>query len=315
MRHLLTLDDLAPTDLNRLFAQALVLKRARAAATPIAPALAGKTVALLFEKPSLRTRISFEVAVRELGGTSLYLSPREVGLGAREAVRDVARVLGSYVHAVVIRTFRHELVEEFARYAPIPIINGLTDAHHPCQGLTDLFTIAERFGSPAGRTLAYVGDGNNVAHSLLQAAVTCGMRIRIANPAGYETDPTVVASARRVAATTGATVTLLRDPSDAVSDADVIYTDVWTSMGQEDEAERRRAIFAPYRVDGALLARALPSAIVLHPLPAHRGEEITDDVLDGPQSCIFIQAENRLHVQKALLRSLLAVEAHVSLSA
>lgn len=315
MQHLLTLDGLTPAELDRLFAQALILKRARATGTPVAPALAGKTIAILFEKPSLRTRVSFEVATLELGGASLYLSPQEVGLGSREAVRDVARVLSGYVHAVVLRTFRHEIAEEFARYATIPVINGLTDAHHPCQGLTDLFTIAEHFGSPAGRTLAYVGDGNNVAHSLLQAAVKLGMSVRVATPAGHEPDPAVVAATRRDAAGTGASVTLLRDPYEAVADADVVYTDVWASMGQEAEAQQRRAIFAPYQVNAALLAHAAPHAVVLHPLPAHRGEEIADDVLDGPQSRVFTQAENRLHVQKAILRSLLAADARASLSA
>jgi ornithine carbamoyltransferase len=315
MQHLLTLDGLTPAELDRLCSQALALKRARAAGTVQTPALAGKTVALLFEKPSLRTRVSFEVAARELGGGSLYLSPQEVGLGAREAVRDVARVLSAYVHAVVIRTFRHEIVEEFAQYATVPVINGLTNGHHPCQGLTDVFTIAEHFGSPAGRTLAYIGDGNNVAHSLLQAAVTAGMHVRLATPEGYEPDAAVVAAAREQAALTGASVALLRDPAEAAAGADVLYTDVWTSMGQEAEAGWRQAVFAPYRLDARLLALAAPTAVVLHPLPAHRGEEIADDVLDGPQSLVFAQAENRLHMQKAVLRTLLAADALISRSA
>jgi ornithine carbamoyltransferase len=315
MRHLLTLDDITPAELDRLYAQALTMKRARATGVATPPALAGKTVALLFEKPSLRTRVSFEVATRELGGASLYLSPQEVGLGAREAISDVARVLSTYVHAVVVRTFHHARVEELARHASIPVINGLTDAHHPCQGLTDVFTVGEHFGATGGRTLAYLGDGNNVAHSLLQAAVGAGLHIYIATPAGYEPDPAVVAAARCAARDTGASVSLLRDPIEAAAGADVLYTDVWTSMGQEDEAAQRRATFAPYQVNAALLAHAAPHAIVLHPLPAHRGEEITDDVLDGPQSLVFVQAENRLHVQKAILRTLLAADARVSLSA
>jgi len=315
VQHLLTLDGLTPAELDRLCSQALALKRARAAGTVSAPVLAGKTVALLFEKPSLRTRVSFEVAARELGGASLYLAPQEVGLGAREAVRDVARVLSAYVHAVVIRTFRHETVEEFARYASVPVINGLTDGHHPCQGLTDVFTIAEYFGSPAGRTLAYIGDGNNVAHSLLQAAVTAGMHARLATPEGYEPDAALVAAAREQAALTGGSVALLRDPAEAAAGADVLYTDVWTSMGQEAEAGWRQAVFASYRLDASLLALAAPTAVVMHPLPAHRGEEIADEVLDGPQSRVFVQAENRLHMQKAVLRTLLAADALISRSA
>ncbi len=309
MQHLLTLDGLTPTELDALYAQALVLKRTRGAGKSAPPVLAGKTVALLFEKPSLRTRVSFEVAVRELGGESLYLSPQEVGLGTREAPRDVARVLSGYVHAVVLRTFSHALLEEFARWSAAPVINGLTDGHHPCQGLTDVFTIGEQFGSARGRTLAYVGDGNNVAHSLLQAAVKAGMDVRIATPAGYEPQAGVLAAAVHEARQTGGSIAVTTDPREAARGADVVYTDVWTSMGQEAEAERRRAIFAPYQVNAALLAHAATHAVVLHPLPAHRGEEITDEVLDGPQSLVFIQAENRLHVQKAILRELLATDA------
>ena len=315
MQHLLTLDGLTPAEIDALYALALVLKRARAAGKNVPPALAGKTVALLFEKPSLRTRVSFEVAVRELGGGSLYLSPQEIGLGAREAVRDVAQVLSSYVHAIVIRTFSQALLEEFAQWSAVPVINGLTDGHHPCQGLTDVFTIGEHFGSPKGRTLAYVGDGNNVAHSLLQAAVKAGMNVKIATPAGYEPEASVLAAARGEARQTGGSIKALRDPFEAATGADALYTDVWTSMGQEAEAEQRRAIFAPYQVNAALLACAAPDAIALHPLPAHRGEEITDEVLDGPQSLVFVQAENRLHVQKAILRSLLVSDALMSRTA
>jgi ornithine carbamoyltransferase len=313
--HLLTLDGMSPAELDHLLAQARLMKRARLAATPAPPALAGRTVALLFEKPSLRTRVSFEVAARELGAHSLYLSPPEVGLGRREAVADVARVLGGYVHAVVLRTFAHAVAEEFARHSPVPVINGLTDAHHPCQGLTDVFTIVEQRGRAAGQILAYVGDGNNCAHSLLQAAVKLGMHVRLATPPGYEPAPAVVAAAVLEAAQTGASVTLLADPREAARGADVLYTDVWTSMGQEAEGAVRRAVFAPFRVDGELLALAAPDAIVMHPLPAHRGEEITDEVLDGPQSRVVVQAENRLHVQKAVLRSLLAADARASRSA
>lgn len=311
MTHLLSLDELGPNDLEMLFAQARQLKRARQAGAPPSQLLAGKTVALLFEKPSLRTRVSFEVATRELGGDSLYLSPQEVGLGARESIADVARVLSGYVHAVVLRTFHHAVVEEFARHATIPVINGLTDRHHPCQALADIFTIAEEFGSSAGRTLAYIGDGNNVAHSLIQAAAKAGMCIRVATPPGYEPDDAVLDAARRDAVRTGAHLAVMHSAEDAAAGADVLYTDVWTSMGQEAESTLRRAVFAPYRMDTRLLALAGPGAIIMHPLPAHRGEEITDDVLDGSQSRVFVQAENRLHVQKAILRSLVATEARV----
>jgi ornithine carbamoyltransferase len=315
MQHLLTLDGISPREMEQIFAQATLMKRARLSALPTAPLLAGRHIALLFEKPSLRTRVSFEVAARELGAHTLYLLPQEVGLGSREAVADVARVLSAYVHAVVLRTFRHDVAEEFARAASVPVINGLTDLHHPCQGLTDIFTIVEHHGRAARRTLAYVGDGNNCAHSLLQAAVKAGMDVRIATPPGYAPHAGVVAAAQQEAARTGAGVHLLSDPREAVRGADVVYTDVWTSMGQEAQREARRAIFAAYRVDRALVALAAPDAIVLHPLPAHRGEEISDEVLDGPRSRVFVQAENRLHVQKAILRLVLATDAAASRSA
>ena len=315
MNHLLSLDSLSPNEFDALLAQARLLKYMRGVATQGVLPFAGKTLALLFEKPSLRTRVSFEVAAGELGGRTLYLSPQEVGLGTRETIGDVARVLSAYVHAIVFRTFSHATLEEFTRHATVPVINGLSDLHHPCQGLTDVFTIAERFGSPVGLTLAYVGDGNNVAHSLLEAAVKSGMRVRLATPNGYAPHPDVVASARAVAAATGGSVALLTDPAEAAAGAHVVYTDVWTSMGQEAECAERRAVFAPYQVNARLLARADRRAIVMHPLPAHRGEEITDDVLDGPQSVVFTQAENRLHLQKAILRMLVTAGTPVSLMA
>ncbi len=315
LTHLLTLDGMSSEDMENLFTQARLLKLARATAPNAAQPLAGRTVALLFEKPSLRTRVSFEVAARELGANSLYLSWQEVGLGQREAVKDVAQVLGSYVHAILIRTFSHALVEELARWSPVPVINGLTDSHHPCQGLTDVFTIEEQLGGAAGKTLAYVGDGNNCAHSLTQAAAKAGMHVRIATPAGYEPDPAALASAKRDAALSGGSISLLRDPAEAAAGADAIYTDVWASMGQEHEAEARRAIFAPYQVNAALLAHAAPGAIVLHPLPAHRGEEITDEAIDGQHSRVFVQAENRLHVQKAILRAVVMARRQAVLTA
>jgi ornithine carbamoyltransferase len=306
VKHLLSLDDVSPAAMRALLTRAALLKRAREAGEPRPAPLAGKTVALLFEKPSLRTRVSFEVAARELGAGSLYLSPAEVGLGQRESVADVARVLSGYVHAVVIRTFSHATLETFAGAASIPVVNGLTDLHHPCQALADVLTMSEEFGDLTGKVLAYAGDGNNVAHSLLQAATRAGMHVRIATPAGHEPDSAIVQAARGVAAETGGSVTLLRDPVAAASGASVLYTDVWTSMGQEAESAARRPTFAPYQLSAGLLAHARPDAIVLHPLPAHRGEEITDEVADGPRSRIFAQAANRLHAQAAVLLALLA---------
>jgi len=308
MFDLLTLDDVTPAEMQDIFTQAKLLKLGRTSGAPVAQPLAGRTVALLFEKPSLRTRVSFEVAARELGASSLYLSWQEVGLGKREAVKDVARVLSTYVHAIVMRTFSHEIVEEMAQWASVPVINGLTDSHHPCQGLTDVFTIEEQLGGAQGKTLAYVGDGNNCAHSLAQTAAKAGMHVRIATPHGYEPDAHAIASAQRDAALAGGSITLLHDPAEAVAGADAIYTDVWASMGQEDEATQRRVTFAPYQVNIGLLALAAPHAILLHPLPAHRGEEVSDEALDGPHSRVIVQAENRLHVQKAILRTTLAAQ-------
>ncbi|MGZ6392460.1 MAG: ornithine carbamoyltransferase [Ktedonobacterales bacterium] len=308
MTDLLSLDDLTSDDLDRLFTLAIQAKRGRVGAALGDAPLAGRTIALLFEKPSLRTRVSFEVAARELGAQSIYLSPQEVGLGQREAVGDVARVLSSYVHAVVLRTHKHSLAEEFARYATVPLINGLTDRHHPCQGLTDAFTIVEYLGEAGGRTLAYVGDGNNVAHSLIQVAAKLGMHIRVASPPGYEPDAEIAATAKREAVQHGGSLSVSHDPEEAAHGADVLYTDVWTSMGQEGEKANRERLFAPYRIDAHILSLAAADAIVLHPMPAHRGEEIADEVLDGPRSRAFVQAENRLHVQKAILELLLLGE-------
>ncbi|MBA3825871.1 MAG: ornithine carbamoyltransferase [Ktedonobacterales bacterium] len=303
MQHLLTLADVSADEIAYLCANARLMKHKRGAIQP--PALAGHTIALLFEKPSLRTRVSFEVAARELGANCLYLSPQEVGLNKREATADVARVLSRYVHCVVLRTFDHATVEEFAHSASIPVINGLTDAHHPCQGLTDAFTIVEQCEAQPHPIVAYLGDGNNCAHSLLQAGVKLGMHLRIATPPGYAPSAQVVAQAQCEAKRTGGSVTLMTDTQEAARGADVLYTDVWASMGQEAEIADRRAIFAPYRIDAALLALARPAAIVLHPLPAHRGDEIATEVIDGPHSRVFVQAENRLHMQKAILRRLL----------
>jgi ornithine carbamoyltransferase len=298
-RHFISIGDLDAAELDHLLSLALDLKSARG--TGASP-LARRTLAQIFEKPSLRTRLSFDVGMVELGGHCVYLSPQEVGLGRRESVADVARVVARMVDAVVLRTNSHETIEEFARCSSIPVINGLSDLSHPCQGLADILTISEKKGMDLrGVTVAYVGDGNNVLHSLMLAAVLRSAHLRVATPAGFEPLPRFVDAARRIAGETGASLELGADPIAAVTDADVVYTDVWTSMGQEQEYERRRRSFQGYQVNAELLRHAKPDAIVMHDLPAHRGEEITDDVMDGPQSVVFDQAENRLHAQKAIL--------------
>jgi ornithine carbamoyltransferase len=268
--------------------------------------LPGRVVALIFQKPSLRTRVSFEVGMADLGGQALYLAPAEVGLGERESPADVARVLSRMVHGIVARVFSHADVETLAREATIPVVNGLSDAEHPCQALADLQTMAEHAGRLQGVTVAYVGDGNNVTHSLMLAAPTFGVGMRIATPPGYRPAPEITRQAEERAEEAGTELSLMDDPYAAVRGADFIYTDTWYSMGQEAEAEQRRPIFKPYQVNAALLRAAGPNTKVLHCLPAHRGDEITDEVLDGPASLVYDQAENRLHAQKALLVELLA---------
>ena len=297
-RHLVSINDLDAADIEELLRDAAQLKRER---RPSPPPLEGKVAALIFEKPSLRTRMSFDVGMYELGGHAVYLSPAEVGLGRRESVADVARVVSRYADVAILRTFAHETMEEFARYSAIPIVNGLSDLEHPCQALSDLFTLAEAKGPLRNLTLTYVGDGNNVANALVLCAAKTGLRLRIACPEGYEPDPRYLALAHEEEAH----LTVVHDPVVAVQGADAVYTDVWASMGQEAEYERRRRAFHGYQVNAELLAHAKPEAIVLHDLPAHRGEEITDDVMDGPQSVVFTQAENRTHMQKAILWSLL----------
>ena len=299
-KHFLSIDQLGETELAALLAEA---RRLKADLTPGRGSLAGQTVALVFQKPSLRTRVSFEVAATQLGATVLYLSPAEVGLGEREDVADVARVLSRYVNAIVARTFLHEHVEALAKYATVPVINGLSDRSHPCQILGDLLTMEEHLGQVHGLTVAYVGDGNNVARSLVEAAPRAGFTLRLACPEGYEPDLDAVEDAQEMRA---GCVVVGHDPAAAVDRADVIYTDVWFSMGEEGEREARAAIFPPYQVTEALVAQASPQAIVMHCLPAHRGEEITDGAIEGPHSVVFDQAENRLHAQRALLFSLLA---------
>jgi len=264
-----------------------------------------KILAILFEKPSSRTRVSFEVAMRQLGGETIYLSQNEVGLGKRESVPDVAKVLGRYVDAIAARTFSHQTLEILAGYSGVPVINALSDLEHPCQALADLLTIYEKKGELSGLTLAFIGDGNNVAHSLLLASSLTGINFRIASPAGYTIQDSILKLARQYATASGAEILCTEEPQLAVSSADVVYTDVWTSMGQEIEAEERRRVFSNYRIDSELLSLAKEDAIFMHPLPAHRGEEVTEDIMDSPQSVVFDQAENRLHAQKALLIQML----------
>jgi ornithine carbamoyltransferase len=312
-KDLVAIADVDGTELRRLLDAALALKRAQKAGRPHA-LLPGRILALLFQKPSLRTRVSFEVGMLHLGGSALYLSPAEVGLGERESYADVARVLSRYVDAIVARTFLHDDVTMLAQYASVPVINGLSDLSHPCQCLADLLTIREHVGHVEGATLAYVGDGNNVANSLVEAAPRVGLNLRVATPEGYEPDRDVWAEAQRLADSAGSELRLVRDPYEAVADADAVYTDAWYSMGEEAERDHRARIFPPYQINARLLAVARPGAIVLHCLPAHRGQEITDDVLDGPQSQVLDQAENRLHGQKALLCALLGAQVDGCLS-
>jgi ornithine carbamoyltransferase len=269
------------------------------------PLLKGKSLGMIFQKPSLRTRVSFEMAMEHVGGHALYLSPNEIGLGGRESVADVARVLSRYVDGIMARVFLHEHILGLAQYSRVPVINGLSDYNHPCQGLADYFTVWEKLGHLKGVTLAYVGDANNVATSLLLGGGKFGVNVRIGAPDGYGVKPAVLERARVLAVESGGSVFATIDPLEAVSGADVIYTDVWTSMGQEAEKAQRAAIFPPYQVNARLVSAARPDVLVMHCLPAHRGDEITDDVADGPHSALFDQAENRLHAQKAILVDLL----------
>jgi len=304
-RDLLSVDDLSVDEVERVFARAVELKREFVADRRHAePPLTGRTLAMLFQKPSLRTRVTFEAGMNQLGGHAIYLT-EDVVMGARESVRDVARNLERFVDAIVARTGPHEVVVELAAQASVPVINGLTLREHPCQALADVFTLRERFGDLHGRVLAFVGDGNNVYHSLALLGAMLGMEVRLAHPADYAPNPRLVERAEAIAAGTGGRLVFGRDPREIVRGADVVYTDAWTSMGQEAEAEERRDAFAGFRVDDALLDAAGPDAVAMHCLPAHRGEEITSSVMDGPRSLIWEQSENRLHVQKALLTEVL----------
>ncbi len=299
-RDFLSVLDADQHDLMQLLDRAARMKKERGGSGE-GRILAGRCLAMVFEKPSTRTRVSFEVGMEELGGHAIFLSPKDLQLGRGEEIRDTARVLSRYVSGVMIRAFRHKTIQEFARYSTIPVINGLSDREHPCQILGDLLTLREHFGSTGGLRVAWIGDGNNVCHSLILAASMAGISLSVASPASYRPDRGIVEAARAE----GAKVGITTDPKEAARDADVLYTDVWVSMGEEAEREKRLAAFRGYTIDAGLLSLASPDAVVLHCLPAHRGEEITDGVLEGQQSIVWDQAENRLHTEKALLAALL----------
>ncbi|HEY3928249.1 MAG TPA: ornithine carbamoyltransferase [Candidatus Koribacter sp.] len=304
----LSIRDFAPRQIRQLLNLAAQIKAMPAA---YSRALRGKTLALIFEKPSLRTRVSFDVGIQQLGGFSIYLSPAEINLGKRESVYDVAKNLERMVQGIMIRTFAHKIVEDMAAFASIPVINGLTDYSHPCQAMADYMTVFECKSRLAGIRLAYLGDGNNVAHSLMFAGAQLGVNVRVATPHGYEPDNAAVQWAMKRSESTGGGCTVTNDVAEAVRDADVVYTDVWASMGQETEAAERKKIFMPYQVNGKLFALAKTDAIFMHCLPAHRGDEVTDEVIDSPRSVVFQEAENRLHAQKAIMLELMRDESTV----
>ncbi len=302
MRHLTRIFDLTTEEVKHLLERALRLKEAFKFGRP-RRTLKGKVLGLLFEKPSTRTRVSFEAGMQKLGGSTIFMSRNDLQLSRGEPLKDTARVLSRYVDALVVRTFGQEVVQELARWASIPIINGLSDKHHPCQGLSDVMTVMEKKGDPGRLKVAWVGDGNNVAHSWIEMAARLGFELVLACPEGYDPDPEILAEAR---STGKGHLEIVRDPREAVKGADVINTDVWASMGQEEEAEKRKQVFFPYQVNSDLLRYAKPDAIVLHCLPAHRGEEITEEVLEGPQSVVWDQAENKMWLHMAVLEWLIA---------
>ncbi len=304
MKNFLDIAGHSPEELQDLLNLAVTLKKEYRSGGN-RPLFAGKALAMVFQKPSLRTRVSFEMAMQHMGGHALYLSPFEIGLGKRESIPDVARVLAGYVDIIMARVFDHAHVIELAEWSAVPVINGLSDYSHPCQAMADALTIQEEFGSLKGLNISYVGDGNNVSVSLMTIAAKLGANFTMANPPGFDMPSSSIEQAKTIANQSGSTIRLLNDAHEAARDADVIYTDTWTSMGQEEEAETRRKVFPPFQVNAALLDSAKPGTIVLHCLPAHRGEEITDEVADGGHSRLFPQAENRLHAQKAILARLL----------
>jgi ornithine carbamoyltransferase len=306
MKDFLAIADYSSQEIQDLLDLAVRLKtELKSGGNP--PLFKGKVLAMIFQKPSLRTRISFDMAMRHMAGDALYLSPAEIGLGKRESIADVARVLSGYVEILMARVFAHEHVLELARWSEIPVINGLSDYNHPCQGMADALTIYEKFGGLKGLNVTFIGDGNNVAVSLLHVCAKLGANFTLASPEGYDLAPAALELGKKFAANSGSVIHLLRDPHQAVAGANVIYTDTWTSMGQEEEARKREQVFPPYQVNQALVKEADKDVIVLHCLPAHRGQEITDAVADGPHSKLFPQAHNRLHAQKAILARLLGV--------
>jgi ornithine carbamoyltransferase len=306
MKHFLAIADYSSRELQDLLDLALRLKKEYFAGGNL-PLLKGKVLGMIFQKPSLRTRVSFDMAMRHLDGDALYLSPSEIGLGKRESIADVARVMSGYVHTMMARVFDHAHVLELAQWSTIPVINGLSDYNHPCQAMADALTIQEQYGKAKGLNVTYIGDGNNVAVSLMHICAKLGWNFTIANPEDYDIRPDAVEVAKKIATESGSNLTFLRNPHQAVNDADVIYTDTWTSMGQEQEAAKREKVFPPYQVNAKLVGEAKKDVIVLHCLPAHRNHELTDEVADGPHSRIFPQAHNRLHAQKAILARLLEV--------
>lgn len=306
MKHtnFLSITDYSTDELNHLFELAIDIKKKLKAGIPT-PILQGKTLAMVFQKPSLRTRVSFEIGMHQLGGYAFYLSPDEIGLGKREAIKDVAQVLAGYVDGIMARVFNHAHLVELAEYAKIPVVNGLSDFNHPCQAMADGLTILEEFGTLKGINIAYIGDGNNVAVSLMDLAVKMGANFSIANPADFDMPKDAIAAAQSFAKESGSTLRFESDPFAAVKNANVIYTDTWVSMGQEAEKAEREKIFKDYQVNQALVDAAAPDVIVMHCLPSHRGQEITDEVQDGPRSRVFPEAHNRLHAQKAVLAYLM----------
>ena len=306
MKHFLDISDHSPDELQDILDLAIRLKKEYFSMGNL-PLFKGKVLGMIFQKPSLRTRVSFDMAMRHMGGDALYLSPNEIGLGKREAIEDVSRVLSGYVQAIMARVFEHAHVLELAKWSSVPVINGLSDYNHPCQAMADALTIEEKFGKAKGLYVTFVGDGNNVAVSLMQISVKLGWNFTIANPEGYDMPSGSVEQAKKVAEKSGSNLAFFRDPHKAVSKAQVIYTDTWTSMGQEEETAKREVIFPPYQVNAHLVNEADKDVIVMHCLPAHRNQELTDEVADGPHSVIFPQAHNRLHAQKAILARLFQV--------
>lgn len=303
-KNLVSIDDLSREEVAQILETAEIMKL-RHYSKESQPVLKGKILGMIFQKPSLRTRVSFETGMIQLGGEAIYLGPDDIKLGQREATKDIAQVLSRYVDGIMARTFSHNIILDLAKYASVPVINGLSDFLHPCQILGDLLTIKEKKGRLSGLKLAYIGDGNNVAHSLIFGSVKVGMNIVLATPSGYEPRSEVIEKAQVDAKKIGSRIEIIYEPEKAVDGADIIYTDVWTSMGFEKEREIRKNIFKPYQVNQNLISKAKDDVIILHCLPAHRGEEITDEVIDGPNSVVIDQAENRLHAQKAILALLL----------